>query len=345
MPGTKSTRPFSTSHPVCVLALAMAYCLIAGTNGKASAQVTTLPVALRGQPAPGFEAEDGTFEEFFAAFLNDSAQVVFFASVSVAGADPNEHSGVWVDEPGGLRLAARQGAALPGVPGETFEFTAPNNFLRNVLSAVNIDAAGRLALTSGALASSAFSFTPTSIWSQDGEDLRLVARVGSPAPGLAGATFTRLAPGGHSFSSTTTIDAGSAVFDTVTFSAGRTAFIARVQSAAAPDPLASIWSEGSGSLSLLAIEDQPMPGIPPDDLGDPRTFLFFREVVLNEAGQTGFAATYTGVTGESRAIYRVPPAGGLELVARIEQAAPGTGGRVFSRFYFLMMNASGKLAF
>jgi hypothetical protein len=108
--------------------------------------------------------------------------------------------------------------------------------------------------------------------------LRTVALTGQQAPGtLSGVAYASL--------STPVLNA-----------AGRTAFAATVSGNDVDSTNnLGIWSEGSGSLALVAREGSQAPGTP----NGVNFGVFVNELVLNAAGQTAFYATLTGdiVTG------------------------------------------------
>jgi hypothetical protein len=145
------------------------------------------------------------------------------------------------------------------------------------------------------------------IWSEGGGSLGLVARAGSPAPGtLAGINFKGFEP------------------RIVLNAAGQTAFRADLTGNVTSVDDSGIWSEGGGSLTMVARKGSPAPGAPAGV-----NFDAFREPVLNGAGRTAFVADFTGnVTPDvdPEGIWAEDPTGTLGLVVRAGDAievAPG----------------------
>ena len=84
-----------------------------------------------------------------------------------------------------------------------------------------------------------------------------------------------------------------------------------------------IWSEGSGSLALVARSGSQAPGTPS---GVNFSDFLCRSPVLNNAGQTAFYATLTGSGVDSTNDQGIwsEGSGSLALVARSGSQAPGT---------------------
>ena len=106
-----------------------------------------------------------------------------------------------------------------------------------------------------------------------------------------------------------------------------------------------IWSEGSGSLALVAREGDAAPGTEPGVV-----FREFQNVRLNAAGQTALWGTLTGpgVDDTNDTGIWSEGSGSLSLVARAGDPAPGTEpGVVYSgSFTFpLPLNGAGQTAF
>ena len=93
-----------------------------------------------------------------------------------------------------------------------------------------------------------------------------------------------------------------------------------------------IWSEGSGSLALVARSGSQAPGTPSGVNFDAASI---RSPVLNDAGQTAFRAGLTGSGVDSTNNQGIwsEGSGSLALVARSGSQAPGTPSGVnFSGF-------------
>ncbi len=264
-------------------------------------------VARKGNLAPG------TTENF--SFLgkpvfNGAGQSAFFGLLPTGLASNN--SGVWAERGGsGLTLIARGGNQAPGIAGVNFStFRAP------VLN------------STGQTAFWAFLTGPgvgdNSVWSEGGgSGLALIARQGSPAPGVSG---------GVNFS-----DFGR---NPVINNTGQTAFSATHDAAGS-----GIWSEGGDAgLTLVALAGDEAPNVL-----DAATFSGFSEPVLNGTGQTAFRGELAGTeVGGSNdlGLWSEGGGGGLALVARTGNQAPDViEGAVFSDFSNPTLNVAGQLAF
>ena len=262
-------------------------------------------VAMSGESAPG--AGGATFTEFMIPgaahshlVINNSGDVGFYARVAGSGVTNATQSGVWSEAAGNLRLVAREGSHAPGTPsGVNFSFGSPFTFEPEpVFSATG------LAAFDGGLTGSGVSTANTGIWSEGGGALHLVARKGSPAPGTAsGVTFNLLAD--------PKVDAN-----------GRATFLATVAGSGVSGlNERGIWTERSGATQLLVRGGDPAPGAP---VGV--RFGSYLEWDLNSAGRIALRGGLTGpgidfFSGEG---VWVEGAGGLDLVTRAGQAAPGT---------------------
>ena len=145
---------------------------------------------------------------------------------------------------------------------------------------------------------------PLGIWAESASGLRLVARSGDPAPDLPNARF------GLTF-------IGSLLVN----SAGETAFETRLDRTAQR----GIWSEGGGSLHLVALEGAAAPGTSPGMVFHET----FSNTVLNDRGQVAFLGAVIGLDPESRpmeGIWAEDSQGVLHLIALEGQhieVAPG----------------------
>jgi hypothetical protein len=106
-----------------------------------------------------------------------------------------------------------------------------------------------------------------------------------------------------------------------------------------------IWSEGSGTLALVAREGDQAPGTPSGV-----TYENLRLPVLNDAGQTAFSASLTGngVDGANNGGIWCGDSGNLTLVARSGEHAPGTPSGVnfdFATHTDVVINNAGQTAF
>ncbi len=172
-----------------------------------------------------------------------------------------------------------------------------------------------------------------SIWSEGSGSLTLVARAGSHAPGTpSGVNY------GNDFETPVLNDAGQIAFFATNLPGS--GVVLGINDG-------GIWSEGSGSLALVARVGDHAPGTPNGvnyyDVYDP---------VLNNAGQTAFLAVLTsiGVNGGLGTGLWSEGSDSLALVARSDDPAPGTPDGVnFSNFNFFdvpfVLNDAGQTAF
>jgi hypothetical protein len=245
-----------------------------------------LLVALEGDHAPGTPI-GANFANFELPVLNTSGRTAFGASLS-GNVTTNDNSGIWSDKNGPLELIVRQGDAAPGLPPGV-------NFAGDFPPMIALNDAGHLAF-SACLSGSGFN-SCQSVWSDRTGPLQLITRAGDPAPG---------APAGFEFVS----DFGRIVMN----SDGNVAF----QGFASENPFLTrshgIWSEGQGSLALVAMQGQHAAGAPANV-----RFDSFSDPVLNSNGQVAFQAgvNLTGVPRSNHVgIWAEDPYGVLQLIAR-----------------------------
>jgi hypothetical protein len=227
------------------------------------------------------------------------------------------NEGIWSEGTGSLQLVARTGSAAPGAASGV-------DFHRLDNPALN--AAGQTAFSADIRGSGVSPANNAGIWSEGSGSLDLAAREGDQAPGTpSGATylFLQILPPLNA--------------------AGQTAFAASLTGSGVTNAnREGIWSEGSGSLSLVARGGDSAPGTPNGVLYDE---LFGPS--LNAAGYTAFKATLTGgaVGAINQGIWS-DASGSRVLVARTGDQAPGTPSGVnFSEFFGPALNAAGQTAF
>ncbi|MEM8946430.1 MAG: choice-of-anchor tandem repeat NxxGxxAF-containing protein [Planctomycetota bacterium] len=196
--------------------------------------------------------------------FNDAGQTAFNAVVAGDGVDAADDTGIWKENLGDLTKVARTGEQAPGVPmGINFRS----------LGSPALNAAGQTAFIANL--TGAFD---SGIWSEGTGELSLVALAGEQAPGLhAGVDYKGFA------------------FSPVLNRAGHTAFQG-VLSGAAIDGTnnVGIWSEGSGTLELVAREGDQAPGTSGDTVFFGGNHSTFTELVLNSAGRVAFQGRLTG---------------------------------------------------
>ena len=277
-------------------------------------------VVLSGDATPGIA---GSFSFSSTPMLNDAGHTAFLGSFTGTGVTSANNQGIFTEGAGsGFALIAREGDDAPGTGlGVNFD-----DLLRPVLTSNN----GTTAFISSLNGTGVNSLNDRGIFSDGGGNgLALIAREGNAAPGTA--------PGvGFGF-------LGKPVLNNV----GQTAFFASLRGTGitgANDH--AIFSEGSGNgLTLVAREGDAAPG------GAPQVFFgsLFVNPVLNTSGQTAFRAELTGAginPSNDSGIYREGMAGGLLLVAREGDNAPGLGSGVqLGNFQNTVLNNNGQTAF
>jgi hypothetical protein len=201
----------------------------------------------------------------------------------------------------------------------------PRNFL--------INDAGQVAFQAYTCCNSVVSTNPygisDGIWAQRHGNLELVARTDSLAPGT---------PEGVNFS----------FLNTAQFSLnnlGQTAFQGFLTGSGVDDTNnVGLWSEGSGSLALLARKGSQAPGMPDGAVfAAGNTFPY--APALNNAGQTAFGGLVTGGGVSASGIW-LGTAGNLSLAVREGAQAPATPSGVnFGNLIAPALNDAGQIAF
>jgi hypothetical protein len=303
-----------------------------------SAAVRT--VALSGQPAPGTPGgvSYGSLDSYFAGgpfqivrgpVLNDAGRTAFRAHLTGTGVDATNNQGIWSEGSGSLALVARTGSAAPGAPdGVNFGVNPELELFTPVLNS-----AGQTAFYGGLTDGS------VGIWSEGSGNLALVARDGIQAPGT---------PAGVDHSFAVVRDFLWADLPKLNNS-GQTAFWANVTGNGVDNTNDwGVWSEGSGSLALVARSGSPAPGTPDGVNYD----SFFYQTGFNDAGQTAFFAYLTGSgvdPSNDQGIWS-ERTGSLALMARSGGPAPGTPSGVNFREFSppvptVGINNAGQIAF
>ncbi len=273
-------------------------------------------VALTGQQAPGTPSgvNFGGFPT--APVLNDAGQTAFRGTLTGSGIDTTNDVGIWSEGSGSLALVAREGSQAPGTPsGVNFS----DIYLPSVLNHVGQTAFCALLSDGG-----------SGVWSEGSGSLTLVARSGDHAPGT---------PSGVNFNDFQTYAASLRLND-----AGQTAFFT-VLTGGAAGTNSGIWSEGSGTLALVARSGDHAPGTP----SGVNYFELNSRFVMNDAGQTAFSASLTGsgVDSTNGGGIWSEGSGSLALVARRGDHAPGTPSGVNYLYMFSTpgLNDAGQTAF
>ncbi len=306
----------------CAIGATMA-AVIAFTAINTHAAVSYDTRVLTGNPAPG--TASGVVYNVIATppAFNSAGQIAFRSSVTGPGVDLTNITGIWSEGAGSLSLVARAGSPAPGAGAgvEYFRFFTPK-----------INDAGQTAFSASLAGTGVGRTNFAGLWSEGSGSLNLVARAGSVVPGTpAGATFSTF-----SFSGTT--------FNPVLNNAGQTVFRASLTGTNVDTTNnEGIWSERSGSLSLVAREGNAAAGTGPGVV-----FGFLGEPLPITAGQTVFWSTLTGTGVDSTNDVGIwsDVSGSLSLAVRTGDAAPDTApGVVYSKIIFPKFNNTGQIAF
>jgi hypothetical protein len=197
--------------------------------------------------APGANAEFSFFEQ---PVINRSGTVAFNARLVGADVDDSNDEGIWVGAPGALQLVARIGQDAPGTPAGT-KFSA-NDHLRedqwDPLSDPTINSSGQIAFRAR-FDGAADETNNWGIYAGAPGDLRLIARSGDVAPGIAGAHFKGSIVGAEWMSS---------FQSPIINDAGEVAFLANVEGAGIEDnqDQAIYATDMAGALHLIVREGQ-----------------------------------------------------------------------------------------
>ncbi|XAL99601.1 hypothetical protein OT109_18730 [Phycisphaeraceae bacterium D3-23] len=243
-------------------------------------------VAREGNAAPGTGV---VFSHMSTPIMNGSGDIAFQARVNGGGINEFNNETLWLHTGGALTLVARGGQAAPGAgPGVAF---------MRLYALSGINDAAQLAFHATLTGAGVDDHNDSGIWAQLSGAPELVARAGDAAPGTG--------PG--------------VVFDGFNNpflnAAGQVAFEATLDGTGVDDTNdRGMWSQGSGSLELIARSGSNAPGTDTGVL-----FRAFSSPVFNNAGQTAFFADLEG-TGvdftNDEGIWATNLAGQLTLVAR-----------------------------
>ncbi len=286
--------------------------------------ITFRTVALSGNPAPGTSA-GVSFANMIFPVINNSGQTAFRAILTGSGVTSGNDAGVWSEGNGiGLSLVLREGDPAPGTP-------AGVTFVPRFIDSPILNDAGQTASREFITGPGLSSNGEAGIWADGNSGLELVVRQDDPAPGIAGARFSNV------------------IRPPVFNGAGQTAFATFLLGTGVNSTNdASIWSGGSGAgLMLVAREGSPAPDTDPGVNFSSLEPLGVQS--LNDSGQTALRASLTGVgvtSSNDVGIWSEGGGGGLALVARSRDAAPGTPAGVnFSDLRDPIINGPGQIAF
>jgi hypothetical protein len=254
-------------------------------------------IAREGDHAPGLPSEIN-FGRLDLPAINSAGQVAFYGELSRGGIGDTSF---WLADANTLALVARTGDHAPGTPdGVSF------NRVGRLDDGPALNSLGQVAFHATLSGVGVGDTNNNGIWSGGINSLRLVARAGSQAPGTSEDVIFRK------------------LYSAVINSDGKTAFGATLTGVGVDSGQYSlnnqgIWSEGFGSLALVAREGDQAPGTP-----DGMSFGNFDSAhpMLNSAGQVAFESFF-GLNGMSdgRGIWAQDRVGTLRLIIN-------TGGQI-----------------
>ena len=192
--------------------------------------------------------------------------------------------------------------------------SAPGTSLGNMfhsLSSPAFNSAGQTAFRGSLISRGPTILNDSGIWSEGSGTLSIVARKGSPAPGLPGIVFAPLL---SDFNNPVLNDQGHVAFWAALSGSGVNLTNSN-----------SIWSDVSGSLRLIARDGDPAPGTGPGIVfSTPNSFSTFSPVpTINARGQIAFVGHVSGPGVNElsdRGIWATDSFGTLRLVVRKGQS-------------------------
>jgi hypothetical protein len=288
-----------------------------------SSPATTVPVAVRGTPVIGYDWQyDGLY---YQPALNGQGQVAFNLSIQPAGSS-SSRGGIFVNDATTASPVALQGESAPGFTGtfsDIFRVDPP------------INESGETAFAIGLVGSSPES-NSAAIYAGSSQSLRLVAQIGSPAPGTdanysAFFSTARLPINVHG----DTAFAGELQGGGVTSANNQGLWRTRgenVELVVQKGDLAWPAAEGSAAAVFSAITA-------------PLSAFFYRGVI-DDTDQLVFAAELSGddVTDSNRTTLWTVRENKFTLLARTGAPAPGTED-LFTALSTYATNRSGQVAF
>jgi hypothetical protein len=240
----------------------------ANLMGRWSERAGSLALVTRqGSSMPGLPA--GVVNNYVdEAGLNDAGQSVFFSQLSGSGVNSSNDTSIWSEASGSLQLLVRERSPAPGMPGVNFG---------NVYATGAFNNAGQTVVVAG-LSSEDTPNRQASVWLADSDNLTLIARRGTHAPGTAsGVNFEDF--GGWSLVN----EAGDALLNVLLSGTG-------VDDS---NDEALFLSDSLGNLTLVFRFGQQAPGTPAGTLFAGNPALGYARV-LNSVGQVATTGPLAG---------------------------------------------------
>lgn len=272
-----------------------------------------------GDQAPGLAAGVKLYdmEELRA---NSAGQVALRTRLSGTDVNSSNEDAIWLGTGSGLTLVARAGEQATGL-------ATGVNYAS--LGNPTVNSSGHVAFKAELVGGRPDYWNDRSVWSNRSGSNALLARIGDPAPGTsAGVVFDWLE--GDYYPALNNAD--KTIFEAMLAGPGVTS-----------TNNFGLWSDATGSLSLIARAGDQAPGFPGV------AFTAFSAPLLNNAGQAAFIGTLagTGVTGSNDNGIWSDRSGQLSMIARKGSQPPGTtAGTSFENFgQDMMINEAGQVAF
>ncbi len=258
-------------------------------------------VALSGDQAPG-TPPGVTFSFFGNSDLSEVGGATFRAGIEGPDVDDSNDVGFWSEWEGSIELVVRNGDLAPGTPqGVVFS---------ELIGPIANDA-GAIAFRALLDGSDVDDDNNSGIWAERGGSFALVAREGDRAPGTPAGVFFSALNNGPVFN-----DRGQTAFQGVLTGAGVNGSNNR-----------GFWSEGGGSLALVARKGDAAVGMPDGVIYS----SLVPPIRLNRSGQSAFLGNLSGPgvdPSNDEGIWIGGP-GSLSLFLRKGDRAPGTPPGVF----------------
>jgi hypothetical protein len=356
----------------------LACAVMLGLSCVALAQLPLTPVALYGDDVPDLPGDE-FFYIFTTASIGPSGRIAFGGFLTGAAVTFDNDTAVTAGFPGAFSLVAREGDPAPtGVGGETYDFVSSPSTngagLAGFRSTLDPAGFGIFRYTAGGTELLARDGTPVA---EVGGGAMLSFQFGNryPISDAGTVAFSGVMSGGPVTGNdnyavflatpgtigivarrgfTVPPGAETALYDTFEFldmnASGSIAFVASLQNTGSTANDRGIWVSSSGVLSLVAREAGAAAGLPGVTFG-----TLGNAVGIGDDGTVAFCAELlgAGVTADNAESVWAGKPGGLKLIAREGEAAPGTeSGVVFDKLVITWypdigpaVNPNGQAAF
>jgi hypothetical protein len=270
----------------------------------------------------------GVFKKFSDPVYSGSSAVAFLGTLTqgVGGVTAANDTGVWSNDGGTLRLAAREGGQAPG---------CASGVVFKMLKQVALPDAGRVLLYAQLAGSGVTTSNNYGIWAGSGAGQQLVLRTGSAHPVTSGTvkTITFLPAAANVTGQTRCFDSAGDLLYAVKFASGTTAIYK------------ATLGSGTYTHTLVAAQNGAATGVAG------AKFASFGNPTMNDAGRVAFGAKLSGSVSSSSnvGIWADGTNGVRQLVIRSGTTAPDAAGTgsvgVFKKFSDPVYSGSSAVAF